>query len=882
MSRYEEDSSAADEFHNLAQSSKHHHDDHHDNNDKSHHHHDDDDDKELTEEEKDLIAVRCLRLFNILLMLIGGGLCGASLWASTTTVAGIGNTLMYAVAGVGGGVFVVTLIGLIGALARVQQILLVYHTCLIFASFAMLVLGGFCFILYQSAVVWVKDNWAYLLQSLPPDRRAEMSLDKYSGFLTYAMFGIGATAIFLLVLLLCAMSNVIRLVTPLKAYTLILQATNTTLLPVGIALIGIAVWVADTAVGQEAIFSAFAIFVMGMFVIILVMVGCTSISLRSRGLIRLFFFITLFLTALFLAFGITSLVAADKVNTVIVGQWQLLRRLLPSSFAGKYDIEQFQAFMNANLRALGFFSLCTGLLMATQTYGAIRLRFELKAANELEEQTIEAANSGLISKEDMDVLLSMRNPGQLEKLWKRTWTKGSKVSRTAVVFTLLFTCFIFLVIMGIAVSALFYSTSCQAVSSYIEGFDYGGQDIGQLVQITNNYTRGRIVIDVKSDLTGTPVTTFNFRKSAYAERMAAPGYPSIETKSGSWGVDIYGGGVDADVTYKAIQAIPATPTKYLNVDVSCQDAELTVTLPPASVLGDNSYETSIAIPYGLRLITGGDQTSMLLDWTDILPGLRPRLARLDMASDAGLMDIFYPVIGPRGMKVTSESGEITIKNIVARCDASDLGGDIGGIRLSTAKGGVTINGGKIQDCDVYVKGSAARCEITDTMIENTLGGSKLAMEGAAGVLHVSNSKVDLLSMNGEAGTVRCINVTIGTSLKVSTSDGKVELNSMKLSLRAGIQVDTDIGNIEIWTNQFAGIVSVVTGGTITCTGTGFDGTAAPCSSQTTDVGADGTSLSVLEQVNVNCQAKGDCPYLGGITITSARGNVILRMDKWVR
>ena len=38
----------------------------------------------------------------------------------------------------------------------------------------------------------------------------------------------------------------------------------------------------------------------------------------------------------------------------------------------------------------------------------------------------------------------------------------------------------------------------------------------------------------------------------------------------------------------------------------------------------------------------------------------------------------------------------------------------------------------------------------------------------------------------------------------------------------------------------------------------------------------------LDGVAVNCAAKGDCAYLGGIAITSARGNVVLAMAKWVR
>ena len=40
--------------------------------------------------------------------------------------------------------------------------------------------------------------------------------------------------------------------------------------------------------------------------------------------------------------------------------------MLPPTFSGKYDKQQFAVFLEANLLLLGFLSLCTGLVLVFQ------------------------------------------------------------------------------------------------------------------------------------------------------------------------------------------------------------------------------------------------------------------------------------------------------------------------------------------------------------------------------------------------------------------------------------------------------------------------------------------------------------------------------------
>jgi hypothetical protein len=153
---------------------------------------------------------------------------------------------------------------------------------------------------------------------------------------------------------------------------------------------------------------------------------------------------------------------------------------------------------------------------------------------------------------------------------------------------------------------------------------------------------------------------------------------------------------------------------------------------------------------------------------------------------------------------------------------------------------------------------------------------------------ISSTTVGSLTILGETGFVTVSNVSVSRNIRASTTGGSVQILKSRFTLGAGVQVDSDDGHITIWASRFAGILSIVTSGTITCSGSGFDlqksgsTSSTPCSDRTVELGADGTSLTVVDQSTVNCAAKGDCPYLGSVVITSARGNVNVIMDAWSR
>ena len=84
--------------------------------------------------------------------------------------------------------------------------------------------------------------------------------------------------------------------------------------------------------------------------------------------LRLFTVLVFIVSLLFFGFGIVAFVQAETLKQQITDNWTTIRRVLPPTFSGKYDQEQFTNFLEANLNAAGFISLCMGVLLMTQVW----------------------------------------------------------------------------------------------------------------------------------------------------------------------------------------------------------------------------------------------------------------------------------------------------------------------------------------------------------------------------------------------------------------------------------------------------------------------------------------------------------------------------------
>lgn len=83
---------------------------------------------------------------------------------------------------------------------------------------------------------------------------------------------------------------------------------------------------------------------------------------------RLFVVLVFVVGLLFFGFGVASFIQADTLKASITDNWTTIRRVLPPTFSGKYDQDQFTSFVEANLNAAGFISLCMGILLMTQVW----------------------------------------------------------------------------------------------------------------------------------------------------------------------------------------------------------------------------------------------------------------------------------------------------------------------------------------------------------------------------------------------------------------------------------------------------------------------------------------------------------------------------------
>lgn len=263
-----------------------------------------DDDNE--EEEKDYAAKSCIRAFNITGIIFGIALCGAALYATTLAIGPSAQSLAYGVAAANAALIVLTSIGFCAACGTLRvRLLLMYLAALAVLSFGYLVLSGFCFILTESLVTYARQNYDTLSVSFAPALRSNLTLDKIVSGMRGFFYSFGALSFLEAIMCLGAVSSSIRLVTPLKAYTLLLQASNIAILPVGVVLIAIgelpAPWdpcgctraysfvcsvtagayLAETGIGANGPLAAFAMFVLGIIVIVIMLIGCMGTSLQA-------------------------------------------------------------------------------------------------------------------------------------------------------------------------------------------------------------------------------------------------------------------------------------------------------------------------------------------------------------------------------------------------------------------------------------------------------------------------------------------------------------------------------------------------------------------------------------------------------------------------
>jgi hypothetical protein len=408
------------------------------------------------------------------------------------------------------------------------------------------------------------------------------------------------------------------------------------------------------------------------------------------------------------------------------------------------------------------------------------------------------------------------------------------------------------------------------------------------------------------------VTRVVARRAAASSSDLPPAWPSAAARPSVPGFDVLGDGAGMSAASPALATFlslaPGAPRPFLTADLSCATGDLALTLPRAGALSGNASApaalsaaaaaalpaSALTAPLALELSTSAPAAEITLDWEGVPSSDRPRLRRLDATSNAGPISLAATRLGVKGARLLTVSGDIALRNVDARCDALDLGGDAlrGGITAETTRGAITLDGGAFLDCDVTLRGDAASVRVTGGASFRASPGSGsalLAIRATTGLVALEDARVQRAELRGDAGAVRARNVTVEVNgaLRATTRGAPVALTALALLDRASVQVDTDTGAVRLEAARFAGVLAVVTGGTVSCAGKGFGaaataGGADPCAvaaaaaavAGRAPLAADGTPLSVVEGLPINC-AGSACAYLGTVVITSALGDVAL-------
>jgi hypothetical protein len=397
------------------------------------------------------------------------------------------------------------------------------------------------------------------------------------------------------------------------------------------------------------------------------------------------------------------------------------------------------------------------------------------------------------------------------------------------------------------------------------------------VQISSAYQRAilSVVIDSSASNATWVGPSLSFKKSAYKSGMALQEYPPVISSpvaacpAGGPILCLESFGAGSVINVTSMSASPAPPTVVLGFDLSCQQSDVTLTLPSAAMSRGNALASPNLSPLVVNLSASGGYGAVMVDWSMYSWLIRPRLRYAQFSTTAGPVDLTGLFIGAKGLVVRTTEGAITAADCDAVCDASDAGGASGGVRLSSTVGSVSVTGLSSSNCDVVLASQQAMVSFSSSVVTNALGGGSVFLSNDLGVTAFDSLVAQNVRVMTGNGNVRSANTSVSEALRISTIGGSVTLRGLLVGNRAVVQVETSSGAVTISMARFSGIASIATAGTITCSGVGF-GSAAPCTFSIEN------GLKVVEQVAINCA--NNCPYNSQLSVTSQTGNIVLMAE----
>lgn len=864
---------------------------------------------------RDNDARRCLSFLNVFIGIIGAILLFVAIYANS--VEEIANNLTFVITIcmiIGCALAACAVLGCVGICGPQNGnfgplVLLLYYGGLVFMTTVISLLVGFCFLNAQSGQASLERNWPLILSSLPPAQRDALSLEKISGIMKYSFYAIGILAIIIVLMITVGMNHVKRLVTPLRAYRLFIAATNLSLLPFALALIAVAAYHADTAPGLDVAYLSFTCFAVAMFVLFVMAQGACGVCLRSRGLLLGLMLFNTIPTILFLGAGAASGFAASFVKDKLHDNWLSFRKILPITFSGKYNIEHFDTFVHENLKIFSYLCFIAFGVFLSLTVGAKKLRLEMKTEAKLAKDAIKAVRAKVITRQEAKVFAEYLDEASGSKV-KRSLARFCFQNRCISILFFIVLLLAVVATIGAALGVIYYINNCQEFGTFNAELTYPTSALPPVPTLTGvpsnssvsyflqtDYTRGNIDVTVGALVTnyppfsGTvPPPLLYMSKVASSESATHPNFPVIISRfREDTGIDVLGDNRGKQVATlgrvpeMGIVANEKEPQLLFNLDRSCQHAKMVLMVPPVPAMAAGPVYEATAHPLALRFLVDSYYAGVNIKWDQVAAADRPPVRRLDATTTWGPITLSHVRFGYKGFALKTQHGHISLVSSTAVCDPLDVAGQpgLGGAYFQSPYGFVTVADSSFKDCDIHMTGQSSLLQLHNITATSQLGGTVIRMQSDRGLMSIRDSSVESAVIEGSIGSIYFQNNLVASTVRITNRDGEVFAEGINFALGGGMQIETTTGGVRVHARKFAGILSIITSGTITCTGNGFDN-ADPCDNPTVETGSDGTNVNVIEDAPVNCLAANDCLYLGSIAITSAFGNIEIVMDSWNR
>lgn len=439
-----------------------------------------------------------------------------------------------------------------------------------------------------------------------------------------------------------------------------------------------------------------------------------------------------------------------------------------------------------------------------------------------------------------------RHHNAVRMCWKQRWTNGTATSRCMIGACCGCMVFLVLLVVGLAVAALQFSTQCSALGDHAEdsvfedastavayasmedgvqeaspaaltrGSSYGG--VGDHIFVESAEKRGvvRLVLAGAESGQASGTTQLGVVRGAFRSRFAAGDFPDLRRRQ------------DNSVGVVAEQT---TPTKIMGFDVSCHYTDVEVQVAPhaaaastARMLGTPSPgDTPLSRQRALQAVLQTDQSRARAAATSAaeasspeqVPGLRlsasmsgtfggidlslPQgaddseieLIRGELVTGGGAIDLTNVRLGALGLRAETGLGELTLQGVSARCNPLLLGQSDYNVDLSTDLGGISLLESNFTDCDVLLRGSQSLVRVERTVVRNTQGAGTLRLVGEQGLIELTDTDAQVYDIRGSAGSVRAYRPLVREAMRAATVSGGVRIDEIQLDPRAVLQVETD-------------------------------------------------------------------------------------------